>query len=102
MQLKKDNIEAFTQDMGFDDLPKTFQDAITVCVALDIEFVWIDALCIIQDSAEDWAVQGSKMAQIYSNCVIIIAPDIAANTRTGSLKMRCNGLQSSVVRVRLE
>lgn len=97
MQLKKDNIEAFKQKMGFDDLPKTFQDAITVCVALDIEYVWIDALCIIQDSAEDWAVQGSKMAQIYSNCAITIGPDIAANTRAGFLKMRSDSLRSSVV-----
>lgn len=49
MQLKKDNIDVFKQSMGFHDLPKTFQDSITVCVALDIEYVWIDALCIIQD-----------------------------------------------------
>ncbi|KAL1872691.1 hypothetical protein Daus18300_004237 [Diaporthe australafricana] len=102
MQLKKDNIDVFKQSMGFDDLPKTFQDAITVCVALDIEYVWIDALCIIQDSAEDWAVQGSKMAQIYSDCVITIAADTAANTRAGFLKMRPDSLRSSVVRVRSE
>lgn len=102
MQLKKNNIEVFKQNLGFDDLPKSFQDAITVCVALDIEYVWIDALCIIQDSAEDWAVQRSKMAQIYSNCVITIAADIAANTRAGFLKMRSDSLRSSVVRVRSE
>lgn len=100
MQLKKDNIEIFKQNMGFDDMPKTLQDATTVCVALDIEYVWIDALCIIQDSAEDWAVQGSKMAQIYSNCVITIAADIAANTRAGFLQKRSDSLRSSVVRVR--
>lgn len=100
MQLKKDNIDAFKQNMGFDDLPKTFQDAITICVALDIQYVWIDALCIIQDSAEDWDIQGSKMAQIYSDCVITIAADTAANTRAGFLTMRSDSLRSSVVRVR--
>jgi Heterokaryon incompatibility protein (HET) len=35
-------------------LPKSFQDAVTVTRKLYIHSLWIDSLCIIQDSHEDW------------------------------------------------
>ncbi|KAK3638583.1 hypothetical protein LTR22_017767 [Elasticomyces elasticus] len=48
-------------------MPKTFQDAIVVAKALDIEYLWIDALNIIQDDEEDWQREATKMADIYRN-----------------------------------
>ncbi len=35
-------------------LPKTFQDAILITRQLGIRYLWIDSLCILQDSPEDW------------------------------------------------
>lgn len=64
MQLTSQTVNESKQKVFFNDLPKTFQDAVTICVALDINYIWIDSLCILQDSLEDWAVQGSKMAQV--------------------------------------
>lgn len=34
-------------------LPKTFQDAISIVRSLNIRFIWIDSLCIIQDDGND-------------------------------------------------
>lgn len=64
MQLTSHSINDFKTRVPFNDLPKTFQDAVTTCKALDINYIWIDSLCILQDSPEDWAIQGSKMAQV--------------------------------------
>ncbi|KAH8746866.1 hypothetical protein F5882DRAFT_312155, partial [Hyaloscypha sp. PMI_1271] len=36
-------------------LPPTFQDAVTIIRALGIRFLWIDALCILQESQHDQA-----------------------------------------------
>jgi Heterokaryon incompatibility protein (HET) len=36
--------------IDWQDLPKTFQDAIEVCRTIDIRYIWIDSLCIIQDN----------------------------------------------------
>lgn len=33
----------------WDDLPKTFKDAIRVARILKIQYIWIDSLCILQD-----------------------------------------------------
>ena len=100
MQLKTGNLADFKEKIGFEDLPKTFQDAVTVCDALGIGYIWIDSLCIIQDSEEDWSIQGSKMAQIYSNCLITIAADAAPNSRAGFLKRDPAMVRSSAVRIK--
>lgn len=36
--------------ISWEDLPPIFKDAVTVSQNLGIEMVWIDALCIVQDS----------------------------------------------------
>ena len=57
----------------FSDLPKAFQQAVYLTRRMGIRYLWIDALCIIQDSAEDWTKEASLMADIYRNCRIRIA-----------------------------
>lgn len=37
-------IDAHTQGICFDDLPRTFQDAVTVTRRLGIQYLWIDSL----------------------------------------------------------
>ena len=39
---------------------------------LNIKFLWIDSLCIIQDDQSDWEVESSLMAEIYSNAKLTI------------------------------
>lgn len=38
-------------------------------VRLGYLYLWIDSLCIIQDSPSDWNCEASRMADIYSNAV---------------------------------
>ena len=44
-----ENISLFRDGIAIQDLAKTVQDAITVCTTLDIRYLWVDSLCIIQD-----------------------------------------------------
>lgn len=66
-----------------DSLPKTFRDAIMVTRALDLQYIWIDSLCIIQDSRQDWNDQAPQMHRIYDNAVLTIAADGAVNGTVG-------------------
>ena len=54
---------------GFDAaiLPTAFQDAIGVTRAFQIRWLWIDCLCILQDSKDDFQVQAGLMYQVYGN-----------------------------------
>jgi hypothetical protein len=67
------NINLHKQGIPIQSLPQTFQDAIIVCRMLKIRYIWIDALCIVQDDVNDWMIQAQKMAAIYSNSHLSIA-----------------------------
>ncbi len=54
-------------------LSLTVQAAIKLTHALDIRFLWIDSICILQDDDEDWQRQSSNMTNIYRNAVLTIA-----------------------------
>ncbi|CZR67603.1 uncharacterized protein PAC_17502 [Phialocephala subalpina] len=64
-------------------LPQTFQDAINITRKLSYRFLWIDSLCIVQDSMIDWQAESVKMNTIYSNATLNISADAAADSSQG-------------------
>ncbi|KAK5122330.1 hypothetical protein LTR85_004241 [Meristemomyces frigidus] len=54
-------------------LPKTYRDAVFICQELNIEYLWIDALCIIQDDQSDWEQEVPRMGGIYGNAYLVVA-----------------------------
>ncbi|KAE8452569.1 hypothetical protein EG329_013828 [Mollisiaceae sp. DMI_Dod_QoI] len=61
------------EDISMKSLPWTYKDAIRVTLALGCSYIWIDSLCIIQDSLEDWESEGGKMAGIYGGAICNIS-----------------------------
>jgi hypothetical protein len=49
------------------------RDAILITKRFGVRYLWIDALCIIQDSKDDWDDQAKQMARIYKNSLLTIA-----------------------------
>ncbi|OTA97108.1 hypothetical protein M434DRAFT_27179 [Hypoxylon sp. CO27-5] len=66
-------IDDFRKEIPWSALSKTFQDAVDICRRLGIDYIWIDSICIIQDSDEDWDIESMKMADIYENAYLTIA-----------------------------
>jgi hypothetical protein len=69
------------QEEGFNiaELPRTFRDAIWLARQLDIRYIWIDSLCIIQGAGStDWAAEAGKMAGYYQGSLFTIAAAAAA------------------------
>ncbi|KAH6880622.1 heterokaryon incompatibility protein-domain-containing protein, partial [Thelonectria olida] len=66
-------------------LGRTFHDAVVVARKMGIQVVWIDSLCVIQDSKEDWEIEASRMAHVYRGALLNIAATSAANTDAGFL-----------------
>jgi serine/threonine protein kinase len=54
-------------------LSDDFQKAVRLTQALGFNYLWIDSLCILQDSPEDWAEESSKMHEIFSNSYLTIS-----------------------------
>lgn len=71
--LTTETIESFTIALPYQDLPANFRDAITITRELGVRYLWIDSLCIIQDSKHDWEVESMKMADVYRHAVLTIS-----------------------------
>lgn len=61
----KSNYEGRKAGIPFEPLPPVFQQAIKVTRGLGIRYLWIDALCIIQEDAEDWSREAARMSEVY-------------------------------------
>jgi hypothetical protein len=96
--LKTSNIEELMVKIDSAALAKSFQDAITITHALGIEYLWIDCLCIIQDSTGDWLRESMRMGHIYegATCTIMSA---AARDPHGGLFQTRNPLAYSPLRL---
>lgn len=73
LKLTRSTVELLSKEQQRSTLPKTFQDALEVAGRLGIRYIWIDSLCIFQDSVEDWRAESSSMQEVYGNAFMSIA-----------------------------
>ncbi|CZR66448.1 uncharacterized protein PAC_16349 [Phialocephala subalpina] len=69
-------------------LPQTIQDAVLVCSRLGIKFIWVDALCVLQDSPEDWNSECKRMGDYYRWAVVTLSALDASGVHEGFLSSR--------------
>ena len=69
-------------------LPLNFRDAITATRRLGIRYLWIDALCILQDSTADWVAEAPKMANIFGTATLVLSATSAKHCDDGILQPR--------------
>jgi hypothetical protein len=81
-------IQDRTQGVTMQSFPQTIQDAIYVTQNLGLRHIWIDALCILQDSPEDKAHELGQMARIYANSYVTIAATSARSVSEVFLQTR--------------
>ena len=90
------NLAARQTGIDFENLPKRFQDAVTVTRELGIQFLWIDSICIIQRHqnrttecsqpnecpvSNDWDGECGKMEEYFSSAYCTLAAISAINRR---------------------
>ncbi|SCO35059.1 related to tol protein [Fusarium fujikuroi] len=87
-RLLSSNIDELLRGWAIRTLPKTFRDTIVVARALGVRHLWIDALCIIQDSHEDWERESACMGLVYSNGLCNIAASASDGPDGGLFRSR--------------
>ena len=81
----KNNLNEMQRAIPSNLLPQNFQDAIFTVRKLQLRYLWIDALCIIQDDPADWAREAAKMNEIYGSAYLTIAATSAVSSTEGFL-----------------
>lgn len=83
LKLTQDTVQSLMTRVPTEKLPKSFQDAIVATKRLGLDYLWIDCLCIIQDSEDDWVVEAGSMASVYKNSTVTIAAAAAYDGTVG-------------------
>lgn len=94
---REQNLETTTETLekhqyGLDftspDMPKTLRDGIRVAQRLGIGYMWIDCLCIIQDSDSDWQAEAKSIGEYYRNSFLTISALNSTGADQGFLSVR--------------
>jgi hypothetical protein len=84
----KANLNDRLNFLSLDSLCQTHRDAIEIAQRLGFRYLWIDALCIIQDDPLDWNRESAKMFSIYRDSVLTIAASHASDGEQGIYSSR--------------
>lgn len=95
------NLDKRTAEIEWDEIPNLIQDAIWIVRRLEIRYLWVDALCIVQDDAADWRRESSKMGAVYAGAYLTIAADAATDTSCRLTSPRNSDLQRDIDRPKL-
>jgi hypothetical protein len=82
-KLKSTNKAHLMRALPLDMLPPVFCDAIEFTQRAGFRYLWIDSVCIIQDSEEDWKTEAAQMSKVYAFCALNIAADHPGQSHTG-------------------
>lgn len=98
LRLLKANLGQFKEGILLQYLPKTFREAAMIAAELGYRYLWIDALCIIQDDPQDWLEQSAKMCTVYRNSCCTIAAHTSLWGNLGFLEQTASSatLQSKI------
>ncbi|KAH8662520.1 heterokaryon incompatibility protein-domain-containing protein [Xylariales sp. PMI_506] len=72
-KLTRNLLDEYRRGIPLSELPKSFQDAISISLELDICYIWIDSMCIIQDDPSDWMQQSTQMGMIFERSFLTLA-----------------------------
>ncbi|KAF7874594.1 uncharacterized protein EAF02_008571 [Botrytis sinoallii] len=86
--LTTSNLQSLQKEIKMTNLPANFRDAILITRGLSFQYLWIDSLCIIQDSIHDWSTESTKMGDIYRNSVLTIGAAAVHKAADGILHTR--------------
>lgn len=89
--LRSSTVSQFQQGINVRRLPRVFQDAIELSRQLEVSYLWIDSLCIIQDEDDhsDWDRECLTMDKVYSHAFLNISATLS-QSGTESLFHHCH------------
>ena len=86
--LLSSNMDRLRRGISTGALPQTFRDLDTVARRFGIRYIWIDALCIVQDSTKDWEAEAATMRHVYANSACNIVAAASRDPEEGMFRLR--------------
>jgi hypothetical protein len=96
LKLTRENQEQFHEDIPVERMSPVLHDTIRVCRALEIQYIWIDALCILQGDKTDWEEQSSQMDKIFQHSYVTICAASSSSCMEGFLQRPRDSCRPSI------
>lgn len=80
MKATRSNLIELLQEIDEDELPATVQDAVELVRYLGVQYLWVDALCIIQDDTQDWLHESAQMSTVYAQAFLTVSASSVASS----------------------
>ncbi|KAI1621218.1 heterokaryon incompatibility protein-domain-containing protein [Exophiala viscosa] len=77
------NLYLYRRRIPYSDLTQTIKDAVRVTSALDMRYLWVDSLCIIQGDAKDWETEATRMAGVFGGSDLTIVANASSDAHGG-------------------
>ncbi|CAL3972318.1 unnamed protein product [Diplocarpon coronariae] len=101
LRLLHGNLEAFTKPFGLErpreNIPRTILDAMELVARLGERYLWVDALCIIQDDPADLAEQIQHMNDVYGCASLTIVAASGSDSNAGLPGLRADSRKSLII-----
>lgn len=88
-RLTKSTLADFQSWRQISELPQLYRDACTIVVQLGVRYLWVDALCIVQDDDVDLRTEMSNLAHIYRKATCTIISDSMVPVLSTSASDHC-------------
>lgn len=77
----RSNLYELLRAVEEDELPATIRDAVELTRCLGVQYLWVDALCIIQDDTQDWLHESAQMSTVYAQAFLTISASSVDSSR---------------------
>ncbi|KAI8950437.1 heterokaryon incompatibility protein-domain-containing protein [Xylaria longipes] len=87
LKLRTETLQAFQINIDEQLMPRAHREGLQIARELGYQYIWIDALCIIQGSdtlsRNDWAQEAIRIPQVYGNAELTIVAGRSEDSRQG-------------------
>ncbi|KAF3069549.1 hypothetical protein CFAM422_007493 [Trichoderma lentiforme] len=84
----KANLLSHENAMPLHELPATLRDTIVVARNLGFQYIWINAICIVQDNRVEWAHEVANMQHVYAGAFLTISTMASSSSKDGLFRLR--------------
>lgn len=99
--LRQENLSDMKKEINIASLPQTFREALALTKLLGLRYIWIDALCIIQDSEADWQRESARMSQIYLHSYCNLSATASKDGSGGLIRLERDTLPLQPLQLRV-
>ncbi|KAK0620820.1 heterokaryon incompatibility protein-domain-containing protein [Immersiella caudata] len=85
---EKASLQERMSGFAISSMTKVMQDAVATTRALSTRYLWIDAVCIVQDDHADWERESSTMRDIYEHAYVTICTIASPSCHSGFVERR--------------